>query len=335
MGLPDDYEGGQRLVLITDLGVVAKRGDTDLLVFVASYSNLASVSGATVRVLSDQNQEIVRGTTDAPGFSRPRSPGGRREKPPLPHHRGKGQRFQLPPLRLLPHRHHRHGRGRRVLPTTGYTAFLYGERDIYRPGETLNGMAMVRDTTLGTPAPMPLTLRQIDPQGRKLGDTVVKTDPSGMAPITLPLPSYLVTGPYVLELQAGDRQIGEYRFQVEDFVPDRIGVAGKPAQPEALPGQKLGYTVTSRYLFGAPASDLPVETRVRLTKAAFTPKGFENYTFGDPERSFEDTEFFQADENLDAEGARTFETALPENVRPRRPWRRLSPPGCARAAAGE
>ncbi len=317
VGLPDDYEGGQRLVLITDLGVVAKRGNTDLLVFVASYSNLASVPGATVRIVSDQNQEIVRGTTDASGLFKAKLPPEVAEKNrPYLITVEKGNDFSF----LLFDSFRTDTTGMdvdgRVLSTTGYTAFLYGERDIYRPGETVNGMAMVRDTTLGTPAPMPLTLRQLDPQGRKLGDTMVKTDASGMAPFTLSLPSYLVTGPYVLELLAGEQQIGEYRFQVEDFVPDRIGVAVKPAQAEVTPGQKLEYAVTSRYLFGAPASDLPVETRVRLTKAAFTPKGFENYTFGDPERSFEDTEFFQADENLDAEGARTFETALPENVRP-------------------
>ncbi|QLA20145.1 alpha-2-macroglobulin family protein [Desulfolutivibrio sulfoxidireducens] len=317
LSLPDQYEGGQRLVLITDLGVVAKRGNTDILVFVASFSNLASVSGATVRILSDQNQEIARGTTDASGLFRAKlTPEFAEKNRPSLITVEKGNDFSF----LLFDSFRTDTTGMdvdgRVLSTTGYTAFLYGERDIYRPGETVRGMAMVRDTALGTPGPMPLTLRQLDPQGRKIGDTVVRTDEAGMAPFTLPLPSYLVTGPYVLELLAGERQIGEYRFQVEDFVPDRINVAVTPGQPQALPGQKLGYTVTSRYLFGAPASDLPVETRIRLTKAAFAPKGFENYTFGDPERSFEDTEFFQAEENLDADGARTFEAALPENVRP-------------------
>ncbi len=42
-----------------------------------------------------------------------------------------------------------------VVPATGYTAFVYGERDIYRPGETLEGLAVVRDTHLAAPRPCP------------------------------------------------------------------------------------------------------------------------------------------------------------------------------------
>jgi len=315
--LPGEYEGDQRFVLITDLGIVAKRGNADILVFTASFSTLASVQDATVRIISDQNQEIARGTTDAAGlFRADLTPEILEKNRPYLITVEKGNDFSF----LLFDSFQTDTTGMdvdgRVLSQTGYTAFLYGERDIYRPGETLNGVAMVRDAALKTPAPMPLTLRQTDPQGRKLGETVVKSDERGMVPFSLPLPGYLITGPYVLELLAGKDQIGEYRFQVEDFVPDRISVTVEPGQTMALPGQKLGFAVKSRYLFGAPASELPVEARVRLTKAPFAPKGFEQYSFGDPERSFEDQEFFQSDESLDPDGARTFEAELPLDVRP-------------------
>ncbi|MDQ7830832.1 MAG: alpha-2-macroglobulin [Desulfovibrionaceae bacterium] len=315
--LPGQYEGDQRFVLITDLGIVAKRGNADILVFAASFSTLASVQDATVRIISDQNQEIARGTTDASGLYRAALSAETLEKNrPYLITVEKGNDFSF----LLFDSFQTDTTGMdvdgRILSKTGYTAFLYGERDIYRPGETLNGVAMVRDASLKTPASMPLTLRQTDPQGRRLGETVVKTDDKGMASFSLPLPGYLITGPYVLELMAGKEQIGEYRFQVEDFVPDRISVSVEPGQAMALPGEKLGFAVKSRYLFGAPASELPVEARVRLTKAPFTPKGFENYSFGDPERSFEDTEFFQSDESLDPDGAQTFEAELPKDVRP-------------------
>lgn len=315
--LPGQYEGDQRFVLITDLGIVAKRGTSDIVVFVASFSTLASVQGATVRVISDQNQELARGTTDASGlFTATLSPEVAEKQQSYMITVEKGNDFSF----LLFDSFQTDTTGMdvdgRVISKTGYTAFLYGERDIYRPGETLNGVAMVRDAALNTPASMPLTLRQTDPQGRKLGETVLKTDGHGMASFTLPLPNYLVTGPYVLELLAGGDQIGEYRFQIEDFVPDRISVAVEPGQTEALPGRKLAFAVKSRYLFGAPASNLPVEARVRLTKAPFAPAGFEQYAFGDPERSFEDTEFFQADEILADDGTRLFEADVPEGSRP-------------------
>ncbi len=52
----------------------------------------------------------------------------------------------------------------------GYTAFLYGERDLYRPGETAKGLALVRDGSLQVPPAMPAMLRHRDPQGRGAGD---------------------------------------------------------------------------------------------------------------------------------------------------------------------
>ena len=43
-------------------------------------------------------------------------------------------------------------------PGTGYQAYLYGERDIYRPGERLDGLAVVRDGGLKIPPAMPAVL---------------------------------------------------------------------------------------------------------------------------------------------------------------------------------
>ena len=60
----------------------------------------------------------------------------------------------------------------------------------------------------------------------------------------------------------------------------------------------------------------PWRRRARLVKAAFAPKGYEAYTFGDPERSFEDQEILQETGNLDDEGKAAFEVSLPDDLSP-------------------
>src|ERR1043165_629678 len=45
---------------------------------------------------------------------------------------------------------------------SGYTAFVYGERDIYRPGETVQGVAVVRDRVLAAPPDLPLGPKPFD-----------------------------------------------------------------------------------------------------------------------------------------------------------------------------
>lgn len=315
--VPGRFQGFQRYVLITDIGIVAKHGLDDFLVWTASYTNLAPIVGATVRILSYQNQVLASGVTDAKGLFRAKvSPQLMSDKTPYLIMVEKGadtsfllyDKFRVDTTGL--------DVSGAVVPATGYTAFVYGERDIYRPGETLEGLAVVRDTHLVAPPAMPVTIRLSDPQGRKIGEKTSVTGAEGVITLRQALPAQSLTGAYNLELVAGETVIGQYRFQVEEFVPDRISVAVKPEAASAGPGQKLPFAVNGRYLFGAPAGDLPVEARARLVKAAFAPKGFEAYAFGDPERSFEDQEIFQETGNLDAGGKASFEASLPDALSP-------------------
>src|SRR5205823_77558 len=57
-----------RWILITDIGIVAKRGTDDLLIWISSFKDLGAIDGATVTLISDQNQVLASGRTDARGI---------------------------------------------------------------------------------------------------------------------------------------------------------------------------------------------------------------------------------------------------------------------------
>ena len=315
--VPGKFEGFQRFVCITDIGIVAKTGPGDLLVWTASMTSLAPMAGASVKVLSHQNQELASGATDAQGLFRAKIDArAASDKRPYLIVVQKGtdtsfllyDRFRVDEGGL--------NVGGEVMPAAGYTAFIYGERDIYRPGETLEGLAVVRDVRLGVPPSMPVLMRLSDPQGRKIGEQAAVTGAEGAVSLKQALPTQSLTGAYTLELLTGETVIGQYRFQVEEFVPDRISVAVTSETATAAAGEPVSFAVAGRYLFGAPGADLPVEARGRLVKAVFAPKGFEQYVFGDPERSFEDMEFFQETGTLDAEGKLAFAAELPGDLSP-------------------
>src|SRR6202035_2995482 len=127
----------------------------------------------------------------------------------------------------------------------------------------------------------------------------------------LDLPGYALTGANSLELSIGEEVVGQYRFQVEEFVPDRIKVEiAKPAAP-VLPGQPLAFQVGSAYLFGPPAAGLPVEARVRLVDASFSPKGFEDFTFRNAERQIDEREILSQQGALDEHGQKAFTVTMP------------------------
>ncbi len=316
VGQPDSEQAAQRWLLLTDLGAVAKRGPAgEFLVWVSSLKDLSAVADARVTLLSDQNQTLASGRTDSTGVWRVFDPKALAQAP------GKGNPYLVTIEKgddftfLLLHTMTIDSTGLDVggaeAPGAGYTAFLYGERDLYRPGETVRGLTIVRDGALRIPPSMPALLRHRDPQGRELETKRLMIGEKGFAPFDLSLPAYSLTGPHTLELEVAQKVIGQYRFHVEEFVPDRISVAITPPKEKIGPGQTLNYQVQSSYLFGAPAAGLPVETRVRLADSTFAPKGYESFTFRNADRKLDDKEVLSTTGKLDDEGGAKFKVEMP------------------------
>ncbi|MFW5837879.1 MAG: MG2 domain-containing protein, partial [Desulfovibrionaceae bacterium] len=313
--MPDTWDGDERWVLATDIGLAAKQGENQLLVWAASFDTARPLREVKVSLLSDQNQVVGHGTTDAKGLCRIKLPETDPQGRPfmLLAEKGRDLSFLLldhfqDDMAGLPV-------GGQEISRKGYSAFMYGERDIYRPGESVQAAAIVRGGDLKAPPPAPMVLEHRDPQGRLLSRRTVTPDLRGMAAFDLDLPAYALTGAHSLELVMAGETIGQYRFQVEDFVPDRIKVRIDPGKTHVLAGGPLPFTVEGDYLFGAPAADLGVTARVRLVPEAFAPPGYQNYVFEGPQ-SFEARKLAEHEGRLDAKGLSDFSVEIPEGLKP-------------------
>jgi len=311
------YEGVQKWLLITDLGIVAKRGNDEFLVWVSSFASLQPIEGAQVKIISKQNQLIAGGRTDANGILRIENLKKTLEKnTPYMITVEKGKDFSFLLFGQMGIDTSGLDVGGATSTTTGYSAYVYGERDIYRPGETVEGIAIIRDSNLKTPLPMPLVLRHKDPKGR-ISKTIKETVmANGLLPFALPIPAYAPTGYHTLEMIAGETTIGQYRFQVEEFVPDRIKVTIEEEKENVLLGEQIRYRTRGTYLFGPPAAGLSVETRVTLVPRDFLPKGYEGFVFTNPERQFSPKEILSDKGELNEEGIKEFTATLPGDLRP-------------------
>lgn len=312
---PGDWQARQRWVLISDLGVVAKRGEGEVAGWVSSFADLTAVAGARVRLVSDQNQVLGEGTTGASGFWRFADldpEGGRPELVTV--EKGDDWSFLHLPSSAVDLT------GLDVSgaapASRGYEAFLYGERDLYRPGETARGLAVVRDRSRRPPPPMPALLRHRDPEGREVAEQRLAIDERGLAELEVELPRYTRTGNHVLELLIADEVVGSYRFQVEEFVPDRIKVEITPQGEPPGPGGELRFAVEADYLFGPPAGGLAVEGRAWLEAAPFAPEGFAGYRFDNPERRFERLAILDREGELDDAGRTELAATVPGSLQP-------------------
>lgn len=312
-----EYQGVQKWVLITDIGIVAKKGKDEFLVWTSSFSNLDPIPGAVVRIISDQNQLITEGVTDARGIFTAVGLTEQLEKQrPYMVTVEKGGDFSFLLLENMEIDTSGLDVGGAVPSAGGYTAYVYGERDIYRPGETVEGVAIVRDSNLNTPAPMPVILRQKDARGRVVKTIKETIDEEGIVSFALPIPGFAPTGNNTLEVLAGDEPIGRYLFQVEEFIPDRIRVKIETGEDNVSLGAELSFEVRSAYLFGPPASGMSVETGIDLVERPFLPEGYKGFVFTNTERKFDSKEIFRDEGTLDENGVRNFTVKLPDGLKP-------------------
>ena len=68
---PEGYSWRRKnkLILTTDIGIVVKKSESGLLVWLNSLADTSAVAGATVKVFTKTNQQVVQGTSDENGLA--------------------------------------------------------------------------------------------------------------------------------------------------------------------------------------------------------------------------------------------------------------------------
>ena len=316
-----DYErrwrNDHKYVIITDLGIVGKMGKNDLLVWVNSLASLAPKANVKVSLISKNNQIMATAKTNAQGiarFSDYQLPGDPAE--PLIILAEEGNDFSFVHLKS--------GqiattdfdvRGREYLEE-GYEAFVYLDRDIFRPGDEGNLVAVVRGPGAVLPPEFPVKLEIRQPDGQIFRELVGNTADRGACEFKLKIPEYAQTGSYQARIFVGETVIGSTSFQVEEFIPDRIKVTVTPDRDTYQPGEECQIKVEGVNLFGPPAAGRRAEVKLRLEAADFTPPAYASYRFGDPSRSFTAKTEELGEGRLDAEGQAIFTYRFPHGLTP-------------------
>ncbi|MEJ5201029.1 MAG: alpha-2-macroglobulin family protein [Anaerolineales bacterium] len=149
--------------------------------------------------------------------------------------------------------------------TSQLFTYLYSDRPIYRPGQTVHVRAILRRAENGRyfPSPMDQVTLQL------LGDYAPGTDERPLlATLSLPVSSYGTASgsftlpenapPGVYTLQTSHEPTTSLTFQVAEYRKPEIELLVHFDSSEKQKGQDILATVQASYYFGAPASNLPV-----------------------------------------------------------------------------
>lgn len=197
--------------------------------------------------------------------------------------------------------------GRPFVTDSPYRAGIYGDRGVYRPGETAHVTAILRDgKDVAPPEEMPVEVKLIDPRQKVAKKLLKKTNVAGVIAMDFKFDDFAPTGVYRVTLEAGKKSIGSYNFNVEEFVPERMKVTASIEKPDYAFSEKVPVFVGARYLFGGSAEGSRVDLSCELRPALFAPKANSNYDYGiwrPEEKAPEPIALGTATGVLDAEGA--------------------------------
>src|SRR5690606_30181705 len=127
-------------------------------------------------------------------------------------------------------------------------AFVWLDRGIYRPGETVHVSALLRDAA-GQPAEIPARVRVKRPNGQVFWQGVPERQGGASLIVPVALSAGAPVGAWTVEVLADPDAppIGTATFRVDAFVPERLEVTAGPIPGPLVGGQPLAVPVTARF----------------------------------------------------------------------------------------
>ncbi|HPW17034.1 MAG TPA: MG2 domain-containing protein [Candidatus Aminicenantes bacterium] len=293
---PDAVTG--RNFLASNIGLVAKlEANGRLHVVTTDIPTGRPLPGLRVRAFNYQNRLLGESASDGNGFAVLDLPG----RPFYVAAEGGGDTgyLRVSGEGALSMSHFEVGGER---PEKGVKGALYGERGVWRPGDTLHLTFALFDREKVLPAGHPVVLELYSPQGQLVRTLKPERTVEPFHAFRVETDETAPTGNWRARALVGGLSFAK-TLKIESVAPNRLKIA-LDAGREVLLGKDMPLTaaVAAQWLHGAPAARLKYDVSVRLSRRPTRFDRYQDYSFDDPARDFEGGTIEVARGTLDAEG---------------------------------
>ncbi|MEY4111225.1 MAG: hypothetical protein RLZZ46_1581 [Bacteroidota bacterium] len=270
-----------KLIAVSDVGIIAKKGRDEIFVFVNSLKTTDAVSGASVSFYTYHNQLLKTLNSNAEGvvslnIDPQPAPGKALELITV----RKGQDFNFLHLGDSRVEDSRSDVGGRREISGGYMAFLYGDRNLYRPGEKVVVNTIIRNKEKAPVSAMPFRIKIKSPNGSVFREFSKKTGTQGAADISFDMPESAITGTWFAEAWSANGILLEtYSFSVEEFMPERLSVKLKLDKESYQAKNNATLSVEAMNLYGTPAASRNYDISYYANPQTFSSTAFPDYSF--------------------------------------------------------
>ena len=269
-------------VLATNLGLVAMLGqDNDMTVLVHNIQNTEPERGVTVTAYNYQHQALASGTTNDKGQVRLDLSSGR------PFYLIASQGTQRSYLRV--------DNGSALSLSSfdvsgevvqkGIKGFIYGERGVWRPGDTLHLGFMLNDRAKQLPAEHPVVMELYNPLGQMYARKTQTRGELGLYVFDFVTEADAPTGAWNVKAQVGGVSFSK-RLRIESIKPNRLKIALSMPEKTLLRGEPMDARLHVEWLQGAIARNLKYDIQGTFIATPTTFEGYKGFYFDDPSRVF-------------------------------------------------
>lgn len=286
-----------RNIIATDLGIIAKQGnDKSIHVFVTDLRTAKPKEGATVEIYDYQQQLVLNGTTDNKGLANL----GKAENPyfviaKLGNQRAfvkinDGNSLSMSGFDVS---------GAEV--QKGLKGFIYGERGVWRPGDSLYLTFIIKESLEPIPAGHPIIFELTNPQGAMIHKEIMKKGVSNFYTLRTKTEDDAITGNYNLNVKVGKITFSKV-INIETVKPNRLKINFDFGTKLIKEGDNLKATIGVNWLHGAVGKDLKVVVDASLHPIKTSFAKYEDYSFDDPRKNYYGSPERLLDSKTDAEG---------------------------------
>ncbi|MBI9033225.1 MAG: hypothetical protein JEZ03_02025, partial [Bacteroidales bacterium] len=270
-----------QMVSLSDIGLIVKQGKNKLFVFTNSIHDTKPLSDVNIELVSTNNQKIISAQTNAQGVA---------EFDDL---KNQLQGFEVGMITasklddynfLMLNRTRiqtsRYDVGGKYINDQNYDVFVYGDRDLYRPADSVHFNIIARTQHWETIKDLPLKIKVIAPNGKLLYQFRKQLDDFGAVSSSIHIPADVMTGRFNVEVfSANDVLLQNYSFMVEEFMPDRISVKASVDRDTFKPSEDVTLELLAMNLYGTPAANRNYEVELVLNRTQFSAPDYKAYSF--------------------------------------------------------
>lgn len=267
-----------RNILASNIGLIAKRGNNgDIYLFTSDLVSTKALANVTIEAYDYQQQKLKQVITNGEGFAVMNS--------------------KTKPFVIIA----KHGQERTYLKLDdggslslssfevegdvvqkGIKGFIYGERGVWRPGDSLFLSFILENKTTELPQNYPASLELLNPQGQVVQKLTRTNHVDGIYNFSTKTVASAPTGIYLAKVKAGGAVFTK-NIRIETIMPNRLKI-NLDYKKDKIYSEDLSLKspLSVNWLHGAPGRNLETKIDVSLSQATTEFKGYKGFVFDNP-----------------------------------------------------